>query len=212
MTDVASFLKRIGDESAQSFLQKIDELGVAIDDPRIEDFLRSIDLVDVLYQGRTEETRLAIEDCLAKSTFKPVSATDIAKILEQAIKSYSLATDYQRIAEIVKEALTGSLANGFSTKILLGGILSFGLVLGAAFTGGIAVAYWLPQQIEAARLQDIGDLKYLGSKEGRVFRSIVKLNSGYLDTGRCQRDAAKNGYYLSKGKEKLTNVCLLLMP
>jgi hypothetical protein len=219
MADIASFLDRIPDETAQSFLVKINELGIPIDDPRIEDFLKSIDLIDALYAGRAEETRLAIESSLAKSTFKPLSATDIAKILELAISSHSLSIDYLRIAQIVNDVVaTQPISSpqvssvGFGSKTILAAMVSMGIIVGASVSSFFATSFWLPKQVESARLQSSEDLKYLGSKEGQTFRSIVKLNSDYLDSGACQQDAARNGYFLTKGKQKITNVCLVRMP
>lgn len=223
MADITNFIDRVSDETAQSFMARIDELGVSIDDDRIEDFLSKIDLIDELYKNRTEETKAAITAALTESSnTTSISVADVTKALETAIGTQGLVTDYPRLTRIIEDALmTDQLIHrdkpaarsiGLYEKAVMGGLLAIGLCMGGGFIALLSLTVWLPQQIEAARLQSVEDLKYLGSKEGRTFRSIVKLNSGYLDTGRCREDAAKYGYYMTRDKEKITNVCLILMP
>lgn len=223
MADITNFIDRVSDETAQSFMAKIDEMGVSIDDRRIEDFLAQIDLIDELYKNRTEETNAAIAAALAKgSTTASISVADISKALETAIGTQALVTDYPRLTRIIEDALLNdqlihqqvpqNQLFGFNQQVLMGGILSFGLIVGMGAMGLFSNFVWLPQQVEASRLQRVEDFKYLNSKEGKFFRELVKLNSGYLDTGKCREYAAKYGYYLSREKEKITNVCLVMMP
>jgi hypothetical protein len=223
MADITNFIDRVNDDTAQSFIARIDEMGVAIDDPRIEDFLRQIDLIDLLYKNRTDEIRSVFEAALAESSARTsISVADITKALETAIGTQALVTDYARLTQIIDDALvTDQLIHrdkssdrsiGLYEKVIMGGLVIVGLSLGAVVSAVISNTFWVPQQVEASRLQGVEDLKYLGSKEGKVFRSIVKLNSGYLDTEKCREDAAQNGYYMSKGREKITNVCLVRMP
>jgi hypothetical protein len=223
MVDITNYIDRVSDETAQSFLAKIDEMGASIDDPRIEDFLSRIDLIDELYKNRTEETTKAIKAALGENlSSTSISVADVTKALETAIGTQGLVTDYAKLTKIIDDALmTDQLIHrdkssdrsiGLYEKAVMGGLLAVGLCLGGGIVALLATSVWLPKQIEAARLQSVEDIKYLGSKEGQVFRSIVKLNSGYLDTGKCREYAAKYGYYMSREKEKITNVCLVVMP
>lgn len=248
MSDITTFAERVDDEVAASFMSEIESLGLAIDDPRIEDFFARIDLVDLLYKDRAKELELAISRVLVKfpntasisvsEIVEPlrevikaallqipatsISIPDITKALEDAIGTQGLVTDYAKLTKVIDDALmTDQLIHrnkpvdreiGLYEKAILGGLLAVGLCLGGGFTALLSQTVWVPQQIEAARLQSVEDLKYLGSKEGQTFKSIVRMNSGYLDTGRCKQDASKNGYYMTRDKEKLTDVCLVLMP
>ena len=222
MADIAEFIDRVSDDTAQSFMVKINELGISIDDQRIEDFLAQIDLIDELYKNRTEETKAAIAAAIAKGSTASISVADISEALKAAIGTQALVTDYGRLSRIIEDTLLSDRLiyreipqNGFfglNQQIVMGGILSVGLIVGVGMMGLFSNFVWLPQQIEASRLQRVEDFKYLNSKEGKVFKEIVKLNSGYLDTGKCREYAVRYGYFLSREKEKITNVCLVMMP
>jgi hypothetical protein len=214
--EIAKYIDRVDGESAKTFLENLQEMGVGFDDPRIEVFLDKIDLIDKLYGDRTQETNTVIQAALDKN--KPPSISDISKAVKTALSEKSMSIDYQRLAQVVEYALAenqskheGNLPPNFN-KFLLGGIASFSLLLGITITGLISSIFWLPQQIESRQLQNTEEIKYLGSPEGKTFRAIVKLNSGYLDTSRCKDDAKKMGYYMTKGTDKIINVCLVVMP
>ncbi|NJR31548.1 MAG: hypothetical protein HC778_00115 [Chamaesiphon sp. CSU_1_12] len=189
MADLKDFLGTLGDDGAQSFLNTIESLGVSLDDKRIEDFLKEIDLIDALHDRQRE---------------------DLEAALEAALNREPVTIDYGKLAAILNTQVR-SISNAPSATHLLLACLA-GISTGVVGAGLSMYVYFVPAAISASHLQATIDLKYLQSDEGKLFRSIVRLNSGYLDPSRCPQDAAKRGYYLSRGKEKLTNVCLLLMP
>jgi hypothetical protein len=218
MSNLKNFIDRVSDDTAQSFLQTIDSLGVAIDDPRIEDFLKQVTLIDELHGKYRAETKEVIETTLRAAG--GVSVADVSKAVGEAMKVHSLTTDYEKLTDVVENALA-SRSIGNSTKVsffanfdnwTIAAIAAiFGVVIGGVTVGVLGVKL-LPDAMAQFRLQDAADIKYLHSKEGVLYRSIVQLNSGYLDTGRCKTDAATNGYFMTRGKDRVKNVCLLVMP
>jgi hypothetical protein len=124
------------------------------------------------------------------------------------------------IAQITNVDLDG-LAELMSGSAILPALPEWQKLVGASLVGltigvsviGAAVNFWLlPISIQNHRLQDSSNLQYLESKEGQMFRQIVKLNSGYLDASKCQKDAKDRNLFLTKDKQKIERVCVLLMP
>jgi hypothetical protein len=147
----------------------------------------------------------------SSQTVATIDPNDLAKI-EDLFRT--------EIAQINNVDLDG-LAQVMSGSAILPAIPEWQKLVGASLLGltigvstiGAAVNFWLlPISIQNHRLQDSDNLKYLDSKEGQMFKQIVRLNSGYLDTGKCQKDAKDRNLFLTKDKQKIERVCVLLMP
>jgi hypothetical protein len=192
MADLKNFLERLGDKGAQSFLNRIESLGVPLDDRRLEDFLKEIDLIDTLADRQR---------------------ADLEQALEAALNRDSLEVDYDRIASIVRSQIGATGKTSTQQLPAVNWLFAMaGMAVGIAITGFSTYTYFLPRSVDAARLQDATGIKYLQSSEGRLFREIVRLNSGYLDTDRCRIDAAKKKLFLTRGIERITSVCALVVP
>lgn len=167
-------------------------------------------LVPLLPSDKSPQNGLQIES--TRSTeYRAINDSDLAKI--EALFRTEIAeinnVDLDGLAQVMSNTAVLPLIPEWQK--LLGSTL-IGLMIGASLIGATVNFWLLPLSIQNQRLQDADTLKYLESKEGQMFRQIVRLNSGYLDSGKCVKDAKSRDLFLIKNKQRIENVCVVIMP
>jgi hypothetical protein len=139
--------------------------------------------------------------------------------IREAFKTNELptASSEKEIEQIVIKRLSRiSFPNPFPKDFALIISLLTGLTSGIGIFGAIANFYLVPHAIETNRLVDNQQLKFLNTTEGQFYLKLIKANSGYIDSGKCQTEAQAQKLKLTRTvgttKTEITNVCLLKMP
>jgi hypothetical protein len=229
---LTKLLDRVSDDSAKGLLQFIESLGLSLDDARIEDFLKQTNLIDEIHQQNIQSVENVIRSILAeqskKDTVEIINAAlqkaatvqiDHTKIVEAVQQGIEQHTDYSRITDIIETAVQSAFeempkSGNLPDVTIMSGICGVAFLTGIIVCAAFANFFWLPKSIDATYLKNTAELKYLSSAEGKLFRDIVRLNSGYLDTGKCKADAVAQKLSLSRvgSKEKVVDVCVLVVP
>ena len=225
---LTKLLDRVSDDSARGLLGFIESLGLSMDDARIEDFLAQTNLIDEIHQQNTAHIEKTLRTILTEQ-----QKVNTVEIIDAAIqKSATVAIDHTKISEDVRKGMEdyynepgsarfaepdiddNTKSTALPSTTIMGGIAAIALLIGIIGCAAFANFVWVPKAVDANYLKNTGDLKYLNSSEGKMFRKIVQLNSGYLDLGKCKVDAVASKLTLTHvgSKDKISSVCVLVVP
>jgi hypothetical protein len=96
-------------------------------------------------------------------------------------------------------------------QVQVGLPVAVGLLIGIAGSGVFAYFFIIPQQIAEQRTQDKSTLEFLDTSEGKKFRQMIEVNKNYFPD-KCQKEAKRQGVFLTVNKKRTNQVCVLLIP
>jgi hypothetical protein len=89
--------------------------------------------------------------------------------------------------------------------------IAVGLLIGIAGSGVFAYFSLIPQQLAEQRTQDKSTLEFLDTSDGKKFRQMIEVNKNYFPD-KCQKEAKRQGVFLTVNKKRTNQVCVLLIP